>query len=94
MGGAVRHATGLALFTYALTFVSLGIYWVNHHHLLHTVEHVSGGILWANLHLLFWLSLMPFMMFWMNEKLRRRCRPPLTASCCCVRRSRSRSSCA
>ena len=65
-GALFNHETGLALFTYALTFVSLGIYWVNHHHLLHTVEHVSGGILWANLHLLFWLSLMPFMMLWMN----------------------------
>jgi len=65
---ALFHHTGLALYTYALTFVSLGIYWVNHHHLLHTIDKVTGGILWANLHLLFWLSLMPFMMFWMNER--------------------------
>ena len=46
--------------SYVLSFVNVGIYWNNHHHLLHTVKHVSGGILWANLHLLFWLSLMPF----------------------------------
>ncbi|HET6436744.1 MAG TPA: TMEM175 family protein [Anaeromyxobacter sp.] len=53
--------------TYALSFVYLGIYWNNHHHMLHTVERVSGGILWANLHLLFWLSLVPFTTGWMGE---------------------------
>ena len=53
--------------TYVLSFVFLGIYWVNHHHLLHTVERVSGGVLWANLHLLFWLSLVPFVTGWMGE---------------------------
>ena len=53
--------------SYVLSFVNVGIYWNNHHHLLHTVQHVSGGILWANLHLLFWLSLMPFVTGWMGE---------------------------
>jgi uncharacterized membrane protein len=53
--------------SYVLSFVNVGIYWNNHHHMLHTVKHVSGGILWANLHLLFWLSLMPFATGWMGE---------------------------
>jgi len=52
---------------YALSFAYLGIYWNNHHHMLHTVEKVKGGILWANLHLLFWLSLVPFTTGWMGE---------------------------
>jgi len=53
--------------SYVLSFVFLGIYWSNHHHLLQAVEHVSGGVLWANLHLLFWLSLIPFVTGWMGE---------------------------
>jgi uncharacterized membrane protein len=53
--------------TYLLSFVFLGIYWNNHHHLLHVVERVNGKILWANLHLLFWLSLTPFVTGWMGE---------------------------
>jgi len=53
--------------SYVLSFIYLGIYWNNHHHLLHTVKTVSGGILWANLHLLFWLSLFPFTTGWMGE---------------------------
>jgi uncharacterized membrane protein len=53
--------------TYALSYLTLGIYWVNHHHLLHTVTRISGPILWANLHLLFWLSLFPFVTGWMGE---------------------------
>jgi len=53
--------------TYVLSFVFLGIYWNNHHHLMHTVDRVSGSILWANLHLLFWLSLIPFVTGWMGE---------------------------
>jgi uncharacterized membrane protein len=53
--------------SYVLSFVYVGIYWNNHHHLLHTVKHVSAGILWANLHLLFWLSLFPFATAWMGE---------------------------
>ena len=53
--------------TYVLSFVYLGIYWNNHHHLLHAVERVNGRILWANLHLLFWLSLTPFITGWMGH---------------------------
>lgn len=53
--------------SYILSFVYLGIYWNNHHHLLHTTHRVSGAILWANLHLLFWLSLIPFVTGWMGE---------------------------
>jgi uncharacterized membrane protein len=53
--------------SYVLSFVNVGIYWNNHHHLLHTVKQVSGGILWANMHLLFWLSLFPFTTGWMGE---------------------------
>ena len=53
--------------TYVLSFVHVAIYWNNHHHMLHAVHHVSGGTLWANLHLLFWLSLVPFVTGWMNE---------------------------
>jgi uncharacterized membrane protein len=53
--------------SYVLSFIHVGIYWNNHHHLLHTARHVTGGILWANLHLLFWLSLVPFVTAWMGE---------------------------
>jgi uncharacterized membrane protein len=53
--------------TYVLSFVFLGIYWNNHHHLLHGAESVNGAILWANLHLLFWLSLVPVVTGWMGE---------------------------
>jgi uncharacterized membrane protein len=53
--------------SYVLSFVYIGIYWNNHHHMLHTVDRVSGGILWANLHLLFWLSLFPISTGWMGE---------------------------
>lgn len=52
---------------YLLSFVYLGIYWNNHHHLLHLVDRISGGIMWANLHLLFWLSLVPFTTAWLGE---------------------------
>ena len=52
---------------YVLSFVFLGIYWNNHHHLLHATERVNGPIMWANLHLLFWLSLTPFVTGWMGE---------------------------
>jgi uncharacterized membrane protein len=54
-------------FSYVLSFVYVGIYWNNHHHMLHAVKRVSGGVLWANLHLLFWLSLLPFVTGWMGE---------------------------
>jgi uncharacterized membrane protein len=52
---------------YAMSFVYIGIYWNNHHHLMHVVKRISGGVLWANLHLLFWLSLVPFSTRWMGE---------------------------
>ncbi|MEH1848000.1 MAG: TMEM175 family protein [Nostoc sp.] len=54
-------------FSYVLSFIFLGIYWNNHHHLLQAVRHVNGRTLWANLHLLFWLSLIPFATGWMGE---------------------------
>ena len=54
-------------FSYVLSFIYVGIYWTNHHHLLQVVQHVSGSVLWANLHLLFWLSLVPFATAWMGE---------------------------
>ena len=71
----VPHGTDLAalrplapvLASYVLSFVYIGIYWNNHHHLLHLTRHVNGAILWANLHLLFWLSLVPFVTGWMGE---------------------------
>jgi len=71
----VPHGTGLAslrpllpvFLSYVLSFVFLGIYWNNHHHLLQAARHVDGRILWANLHLLFWLSLTPFVTGWMGE---------------------------
>jgi uncharacterized membrane protein len=69
------HGTNLAalkpvipvLLTYILSFVYIGIYWNNHHHLLHATQRVNGSTLWANLHLLFWLSLIPFTTAWMGE---------------------------
>jgi uncharacterized membrane protein len=71
----VPHGTDLAalrpltpvLLSYVLSFIYIGIYWNNHHHMLHVTERVSSGILWANLHLLFWLSLVPFVTAWMGE---------------------------
>ncbi|MGH8016302.1 MAG: TMEM175 family protein [Candidatus Zixiibacteriota bacterium] len=54
-------------FTHVLSFIFLGIYWSNHHHMLHAVSRINGKILWANLHLLFWLSLIPFVTGWMGE---------------------------
>jgi uncharacterized membrane protein len=55
------------LLSYILSFVFLGIYWNNHHHMFHLVRRVTGGVLWANLHLLFWLSLVPFATGWMGQ---------------------------
>ena len=63
---ALRPLLPVAL-SYLLSFLYLGIYWNNHHHMLHTVRNVTGGILWANLHLLFWLSLIPFATAWSGE---------------------------
>lgn len=75
LGMEVPHGTDLqalrpvlpVFLSYVLSFVYLGIYWNNHHHLLYVTEHVSGAILWANLHLLFWLTLVPFVTGWMDE---------------------------
>ena len=58
---------GPVFLAYVLSFVFLGIYWSNHHHLLQVVVHINGRVLWANLHLLFWLSLIPFATGWMGE---------------------------
>jgi uncharacterized membrane protein len=55
------------LLSYLMSFVYIGIYWSNHHHLFQVVQHVSGAVLWANLHLLFWLSLVPFVTAWMGD---------------------------
>jgi len=71
----VPHGTDLAalspllpvFLTYALSFVVLAIYWNNHHHMFYLTDRITGGILWANLHLLFWLSLLPFVTGWMGE---------------------------
>ena len=63
---ALHHITPV-LCAYVLSFIYIGIYWNNHHHMLHTCDRVSGGILWANLHLLFWLSLIPFGTDWLGE---------------------------
>jgi uncharacterized membrane protein len=67
---AALHDILPVLCAYVLSFIYIGIYWNNHHHMLHTCERVSGGILWANLHLLFWLSLIPFGTNWMGEEHR------------------------
>jgi uncharacterized membrane protein len=71
----VPHETDLAgvqaslplLLAYLLSFVNVGIYWVNHHHMLHATDRIDGRVLWANLALLFWLSLVPFVIRWMDE---------------------------
>jgi uncharacterized membrane protein len=64
---AALKAVVPVLLSYVLSFIYIGIYWNNHHHLLHATEHVNGATLWANLHLLFWLSLIPFATAWMDE---------------------------
>lgn len=58
---------GAVFLSYILSFIYIGIYWNNHHHMMHTVNHVNGRVLWANIHLLFWLSLVPFVSGWMGE---------------------------
>lgn len=71
----VPHGTDLAalkpllppFLSYILSFIYVGIYWNNHHHMFHAVKHINGKIMWANLHLLFWLSLIPFVSGWMGE---------------------------
>jgi uncharacterized membrane protein len=64
---AALRPTLPVLLSYILSFIYIGIYWNNHHHLLHATQHVNGATLWANLHLLFWLSLIPFTTAWMDE---------------------------
>jgi len=64
---SLRHTTGTGLLTYLLSFVYIGIYWNNHHHMFQLVDRVTGGVLWANLGLLFCLSLYPFTTAWMDE---------------------------
>jgi uncharacterized membrane protein len=64
---AFFHTTGLSLLTYLLSFVYVGIYWNNHHHMFQIVDDVDGVVLWANLHLLFWLSLYPLTTNWLAE---------------------------
>ncbi|MFT8395261.1 TMEM175 family protein [Propionibacterium sp.] len=61
------HTSGLSLLTYVVSFAYVGIYWVNHHHLFQLVEKIDGKVLWANLFLLFWLSLFPFTTAWMDD---------------------------
>ncbi|MEO6723290.1 MAG: TMEM175 family protein [Ferruginibacter sp.] len=71
----VPHGTSLeslkpllpVFISYVLSFTMIGIYWNNHHHMLHVSTHINGSVLWANLHLLFWLSLFPFVTAWMGE---------------------------
>ncbi|HTI66151.1 MAG TPA: TMEM175 family protein [Caulobacteraceae bacterium] len=71
----VQHGTALAdlqplapvFFSYVLSFIYVGIYWNNHHHMLHAARTITGPIMWANLHLLFWLSIVPFATAWMGE---------------------------
>ena len=71
----VPHEAGLAglqasvpvLLAYVLSFVNVGIFWVNHHHMLHATDRIDGRVLWANLSLLFWLSLVPFVIRWIDE---------------------------
>ncbi len=65
---ALWHSTGVGFLTYLLSFIYIGIYWNNHHHLFQLCAEVGGGVLWANLHLLFWLSLYPLTTGWMDEQ--------------------------
>jgi len=64
---ALWHDTGIGLLTYVLSFVYIGIYWNNHHHMFQISDRINGSVLWYNLHLLFWLSLYPFTTAWMDE---------------------------
>lgn len=68
-GGSLESLKPLipVFLSYILSFIYLGIYWNNHHHLMHTVKLIKGGVMWANMHLLFWLSLVPFVTGWMGE---------------------------
>jgi uncharacterized membrane protein len=86
----VPHGAGLAalkpvlpvFFSYVLSFIYVGIYWNNHHHLFQATKSVSAAILWANLHLLFWLSLFPFVTAWVGQNYVASSPWPSTAACC------------
>jgi uncharacterized membrane protein len=67
---------------YVLSFIYVGIYWTNHHHMMHLVRRVDGAVLWANLYLLFWLSTVPFVTAWMGQNPLATAPPPSTASSC------------
>src|SRR2546423_11142790 len=64
---AALQATAPVLLAYVLSFINVGIFWNNHHHMMHATEKVNGRVLWANLFLLFWLSLVPFVIRWIDE---------------------------
>jgi uncharacterized membrane protein len=64
---ALRHSAGTGLLTYLLSFITIGTYWSNHHHMFQLTDRISASILWANLHLLFWLSLLPFTTSWLDS---------------------------
>jgi uncharacterized membrane protein len=64
---AALQASVPVFLAYVLSFVNVGIFWNNHHHMLHATEHIDGRVLWANLFLLFWMSLVPFVIRWMDE---------------------------
>jgi uncharacterized membrane protein len=68
-GHAIKDLLALwpVFFSYVLSFMNVGIYWNNHHHMMHMTDHIDGRILWGNLHLLFWLSLVPFVTGWLGE---------------------------
>ena len=86
----VPHDAGIAallalwpvFLSYVLSFIYIGIYWNNHHHMLHATQHVTGGVLWANLHLLFWLSSCRSPPAGWARTTSRRCPPRCTAACC------------
>jgi uncharacterized membrane protein len=68
------------LLVYALSFVNVGIFWNNHRHMLHATRQINGMVLWANLFLLFWISLVPFVIRWMDRRISIHCRPRPMAS--------------
>lgn len=86
----VPHGEGLdalrpllpVFFTYVLSFTYIGIYWNNHHHMMHVVTRVTGGVLWANLNLLFWLSLFPLLPVGWAKIILHVCRRRFTVACC------------
>ncbi len=94
VGGSFTDLRGRlpALLVYILSFVFIGIYWNNHHHLFRAARRVTGGVMWANLHLLFWLSLIPVLTGWIGEHYRESAPAATYGVVCLGRGSRSRSS--